>query len=522
MGMVARPQGIASAYVVFFGVYGDVTRQALQRDISRQKLYREASQTVALLDGTAQRAEVERLQEQVRRLQQRVAELEKDLTQAVVIDDDLVDRFAAEAQAEGVSLPTMQGWLQRLLPERAPSVAKLGRSTQATAARVSALLPVLDEFAREQVKQISADEIYVKAPVLMVVEPDSMCWLTGSLTPEVSGEAWAKEFAKLPALEQVTRDAGSGLGRGVALLNERRQEQNLDPVADHLDHFHTAREGGRGQRKGNLRFHQAFGKAEKAQQEHDHNRQQGHYVRGDGSRVRHLWQHAEGILDEVQRTQKAWDKTQEALRLFTPTGELNSRAQAEAVLAQTLPELPDADFAKAKRLLNRPQTLTYLDEVHRKLAAVPGTAGVKQAAVRAEGLRRHPELLEGESPSAQTLRAVLLMCTVILAKAEAEGSSMTKLVRHIFRNTWRASSLVEGINSVLRMHQSRHRKLTQGLLDLKRLYWNCHTFRTGRRKGKSPYERLGLKLPEGMDWWELTKLTPEQLRDKLSALRGVI
>lgn len=182
-----------------------------------------------------------------------------------------------------------------------------------------------------QVKQVSADEIYVKAPVLMVVEPDSMCWLTGSLTPEVSGEAWAKEFAKLPALEQVTRDAGSGLGRGVALLNERRQQKDLDPVADHLDHFHTAREGGRGQRKGNLRFHQAFGKAEKAQQEHDHNRQQGHYVRGDGSKVRHLWQHAEGILDEVQRTEKVWNKTQEALRLFTPTGELNSRAGRSGV-----------------------------------------------------------------------------------------------------------------------------------------------------------------------------------------------
>ena len=208
--------------------------------------------------------------------------------------------------------------------------------------------------------------------------------------------------------------------------------------------------------------------------------------------------------------------------LFTPAGELNSRAQAEAVLAQTMPELPDADFAKAKRLLSKPQTLTYLDEVQRKLAALPGSTAVKEAAVRAEGLRRHPELLAGESLSAGTLRGVLLVCGVILSKAGEEGSTMTKAVRHIFRNTWRASSLVEGINSVLRMHQARHRKLTQGLLDLKRLYWNCHTFLTGRRRGKSPYERLGLKLPEGADWWELTKMTPEQLRNKLSALAGVI
>ena len=270
MGMVARSQGIASAYVVFFGVYGDVTRQSRERNVSRQTLYREAARTVAVLEGTAQQACVDRLQEQNQQLQQRVADLENALSQAVVIDDDRMARFAAEAQAEGVSLPTVQGWLQRLLPTRAPSVAKLGRWTQATAAHVSTLLPVLDEFARAQVKQVSADEIYVKAPVLMVVEPDSMCWLAGQMTTQVTGEVWETQFAAYPALEQVTRDAGSGLGKGVALLNEKRTEEELTPVADQLDHFHTVREGHRGQRKGALRLHQAYAKAEKAQQEHDH------------------------------------------------------------------------------------------------------------------------------------------------------------------------------------------------------------------------------------------------------------
>lgn len=47
--------------------------------------------------------------------------------------------------------------------------------------------------------------------------------------------------------------------------------------------------------------------------------------------------------------------------------------------------------------------------------------------------------------------------------------------------------------------------MTQGLMDLKRLYWNTRRFRTGRRKGSSPYELLGLKL--SMSWWDLLKLT---------------
>ena len=58
--------------------------------------------------------------------------------------------------------------------------------------------------------------------------------------------------------------------------------------------------------------------------------------------------------------------------------------------------------------------------------------------------------------------------------------------------------------------------MTQGLLDLKRLYWNLRRFRAGRRKDQTPYGLLGLDLPE-LSFWECLKLTPEELREKLSA-----
>jgi hypothetical protein len=90
------------------------------------------------------------------------------------------------------------------------------------------------------------------------------------------------------------------------------------------------------------------------------------------------------------------------------------------------------------------------------------------------------------------------------------------LVRGVLAGVWRASSLVEGINSVLRMQQARHRKLTPGLLDLKRLYWNCHRFRTGKRRRRSPYELLGVPLPP-VPWWELLQWPPDRLRAYLSA-----
>ena len=67
------------------------------------------------------------------------------------------------------------------------------------------------------------------------------------------------------------------------------------------------------------------------------------------------------------------------------------------------------------------------------------------------------------------------------------------------------------------LFQGRQKRLTQGLLDLKRLYWNTHVFTAGRRKKQSPYGRLGLVLPPG-SWWQLLQMPPEQLRQQLSAL----
>ena len=56
------------------------------------------------------------------------------------------------------------------------------------------------------------------------------------------------------------------------------------------------------------------------------------------------------------------------------------------------------------------------------------------------------------------------------------------------------------MNSVLRMHQTRHKTLSQGMLDLKRLDWNTRVFRGGTRRGRCPYEHLGLKPPSYRFW----------------------
>lgn len=517
MGIVASEPRIASAFFVSYGQHGDVTRYARERGVCRQWIYREAKALRKAL--AAEQQESAGLREHLRQAHELRAELETRLAQAVVLDAHKQEQLACVGQARGVTLRDCHELLEVLHPGQVLSVAELGRRTQAAGQQAGALLAVLDEAARQKVREAAADEIYVKDPVLMIVEPESLCWLSGRLSTTVSGQAWSQEFAQLPNLEQVLRDGGTGLAKGVALVNEQRREKQQKPVVDQGDHYHALRHGGVGLNKAKRQAQKALAAAEAAQKELDARARQGQSQAGIATRASSAWKKAERAMDTWQHRERVWQRTKQALQLFTPDGELNRRAQVEAVLAETLPQLPDNDFAKAKRQLQQPEMLNYLDRVHEQIAVLPFSAEVKQTAVRQEGLRRRPEALQGATKMAAALRGVLMMCAVVLGKAGEEGLQAASAVQDIFRRAYRASSLVECLNSVLRMQQAGHRRLTQGLLDLKRLYWNSHTFGAGRRRKTTPYERLGVPWPPGMPWWEVLKLTPEQLQDKLSTTK---
>jgi hypothetical protein len=516
MSIVASAPRLASAAAVLHGRYGEVSRLARQRGVSRQWVYQEARWVVRRLEDQTVPQERDQLRQRVRDLEERLAVLQRQLAHTVVLDPEKQAECAAVGQARGISLPDVRALLEVLRPQGIAAVSTLGRWTRAAAHQAGLLLAVFDEFTRPHVGQAIADEIYVRDPVLMVVEPDSLCWVTGRLTDSVSGDAWAEEFRRLPALEQITRDAGTGLQKGVDILNAGRQAQGLPPVPDHLDHWHSLRGGSGWVGRLEKQARAAFADAEALEAAEARDARRGQKQNGIPTRIRAVWTKAERAMDAWQAGERHWRAVQDALRLFTPEGALNTRARAEPQLAAALDRLPDATFAKVKRLLGRPETFTYLDEVQRKLAAVPVPADVLHAAVRHEGLSRRPEALSEPGPRGAALRGLLLACAVVLAKAGPVGGQAVAAVRSIVRHSWRASSLVECVNSVLRMQQARHRKMSQGLLDLKRLYWNSHTFRTGRRRKTTPYERLGVPWPAGIRWWELLKMSPEQLRDKLS------
>jgi hypothetical protein len=512
---IAAVPRIASAAAVLWGRHGAVTHLAQQRGVRRQTLYREAHAVVAAVERTDPRRRRRRRAEPPAR----GAAAAPAPWPAGALDADRQAQFAATAQALGVSLTSAHALLAVLLGAATPSVPRLGRLPREAGRQAAAALAVLDEDSRPRARQVAADEIFAgRRPALMTIEQHGLCRLGARLADRRDGPEWAREFRQLANPEQVTRDGGQGLRHGLRAVNAQRRQEGRPPVADQEDHFHLSQRARRARGEVRHKAVRALRQAEAAQRAFERDARRGLRRGPMRSRLaRQKWGQAEQALGRWAAQERAFGRLRSALRLFTPEGELNTRARAEAEVGAALSELTGPEWTRARCRLAAPEAFTFLDRAHQGLAAVPAPAGARDAAVQAEGLRRQPEAWRGDDARSAALRGVALAAGGAVWLLGDAGPALVQAVRGVLSRAWRASSLVEGLNSVLRRHQARQKRLTPGLLDLKRLYRNVRVFRAGRRKGHSPYGRLGLALPPGR-WWDLIKKPPEQLRQQLSEL----
>jgi hypothetical protein len=167
-----------------------------------------------------------------------------------------------------------------------------------------------------------------------------------------------------------------------------------------------------------------------------------------------------------------------------------------------LPGLSGPEWSKVRGLLQAEAAFTFLDQLHDQLGRLGLTAELRDALVGLWWLRRRRP--GGSNPTTRGgYRGVApLVQQLLCQRLDPNWRASYRRVAAVLGRAVRASSAVECMNSVLRMHQARHRTLNQGMLDLKRLYWNTRAFRGGKRKGRCPYEHLGLPRPCS-DFWGL-------------------
>ena len=516
---------IGNAAAVLCGRHGAVTAQARQAGCSRQAAYEHAQRVQqAVTDLHAGAPPRDELLHENDRLRDENRQLWAALAQAVDFPEAKQRQFAAVAAALGLSLTQTLVLLALVLPAACcPSRATLGRWVQDAAARASRLLHVLDAACHRLVARLCLDEIFChRFPVLIGVEPHSLAWLLGQRGPDRTGETWCQALLPWSRLTDVVIDGGSGLRRGLGLVQQAWQQEAplLPPLPLHssLDNFHIQQEGQRALRREWQAAEQLWVRAEAADREVAQAGRQGRKKSGPVKRALGAWAKAERAFTTAEQRERAWQRARAALEWFRPDGRRNDRAWAAAEIAAAVRELPGERWARTCRMLQDRRALTFLDRLEQGLEQAEPRPEVREAVV--EWWRLQTKAPRGVGPRGQGPARVVVSAVQaqVCRQLAPDWEASAVRVGRVLEGAVRASSVVECMNSVVRMHQARHRSLTQPLLDWKRLYWNCRDFAEGKRRGHCPYEHLGLRLPT-YDAWALLQMDPAELAQQVSTTK---
>src|ERR1700722_7744096 len=548
MAKVSLRNRIGNAYTALFGEYGDVTAQAKQADCSRQTVYDHAEKVQqavadAQLPGP-NRADLldenRRLRADLKQRDQQLAVARQQAANSISFGPSQRLHFAVIAVAMGLSCYQVEDLFTLLLGNtaKAPDHATIGRWVLAQARTAGKVLQVLDAHTYALVRYLCLDEIFFRQkPVLMAVEPFSMAWLLGQRVKDRTGATWFKAVKPFVNVEFLQMDQGSGLQKGVRLLIEDRRQKAAEAETAEaeaaeaakagktakaeatakpkslpdggLDLFHIAQAARiplRARWRGVEKAFKAYEAARVALAKAKEKRSKA--AGGLKRRMQAAWDHVEWYWLWYEEQEKAWQRARGAFEVFRPDGRLNDRAWAEQEIKAACAVLEGPIWKKVRKLLNDPRTLAFLDRMHQGLAKAEACPAAREAMVRLWRLQN--------KPSTAAFPAAEVVTRALAARLSKNWVAGYARVSDVLEHVLRASSAVECLNSIVRMHQARHRNLSQEMLDLKRLYWNCRPFREGKRAGQCPYQLLGASLPT-FDCWELLQRGAALLQQELSS-----
>jgi tetratricopeptide (TPR) repeat protein len=484
---------IANAAACLSGHHGAVTRQAQLHQVSRQTVYNDAHRVQeAIRVEHSEAPSRERLLRENQELRHENDRLWEWLYQTIEFPRHKQREFGILAIAMGLSVRQIADLLALILGTKAaPGRSTIERWGLAAEAAAGTVLKRLDERCKGLVTTACLDEIFFHGrPVFVGVEPQSMTLILADKGDRLDRAAWLKKLVGWDALRYVVSDAGTVLQSALAWLAARRQVAGA-ALRMSLDVFHTMKEARRVLKIHWNKVKKDWKAAEKADLRVARFQRQGQYAYGPAGKARSAWIRVAKSMDQYDAAKAGWQKAKAALEVFGPDGRLNDRAWAEARVSEALPALAGKAWTTLRHLLQSPKAFAFLDRLHAELGRLPIDQELREALVRLWWLRRRAR----KDDDGHHAKAILLQ-EVLCWKLAPDWQSWYPKVAGTLGTTVRASSAVESVNSVLRMHQSRHRNLGQGLLDLKRLYWNTRSIvGKGRRRGRCPYQLLGLDLP---------------------------
>jgi hypothetical protein len=485
-----RNAEIAVAMLRGQGRHGTVSKVAREFDVSRGRVYRAAQvASRALTAAFAPPAESTGLGEV-----------------PVGVDEAQVKRFIVAGRVEGVNsiraLMRMAEHAFGFVPSYR-YVRETLEEAYVRAAAFNASVPL------NGIQEAATDEMFSQgSPVLGGIDLRSQYTFLLRLRGSRDETAWSEELEKVmqrgfkPGV--VVKDAGKAMASAIS--------KQLPDCEQRDDCFHAAYRWSRYHDRLERRALGAIGKLYEVREAY----RSGRY-RGSPERQLALLGDAElKCQEEIARFDHfaaACEKAREAMEFCDlETGRLRGGADiAEGVraAAAAMRELDDGriDRDVATYLEGRAEGLgLYAERLRQKLtAAAPQLGGEEVVALCCMFWRRLKRYRQARWSweRREHVQILVALLQALRIRRGDETDAALDAVFAIIDERYRASSLIESLNSLLRPYLFVHKDVSQGFLDLFTAWRNLRTTTWwGKHKGKSPYEVLTGERVE--DW--LTKL----------------
>jgi len=360
------------------------------------------------------------------------------------------------------------------------------------------------------IDQGSLDEIFRRRlPHLVSVHGPSGLILSLEQMDDRSAEAWGAVLDQMAAQGATLEQASSDGARG--LLAALRQAPGSPTLV--RDQFHPLRDLGRLIRQLENQAWGAIG-AEYNLQRHLEQAKSEKKGRAYSRRYGQAAREAQRRIGLFEQTAALFEPLRDALEIVDVAGiRLRSPEESLHRLDEVITALARLAHPKVHALAGqldrqKEEMLAYAHDVHRQLAALfaQGTS------------REHIELLccrwkaqqdFEATPSPSTARRLAFLTYQSEVQLQEEYRPVRAQVEAILNTRLRTTSAVEGANSRLSPFFAVHKQVSQGFLELLRLFLNLRPYRQGTRKGHTPAELAGIEPPTD-DWLVLVGLLPKR------------
>lgn len=481
------------------GIPGAVSALAKEYHISRQTIYNACQRLEEGLNGhrgRRSRAQQRRLQKEIRRLEDELRftqEYLRLIEAGPLGSPHALEDFVLVCAVRGVTLRGIVEvvWAAFRL-KRSHSWAKeiIDRASQKAQAVFERLRPW------RNASQIVADEIFLgKLPLLVAAEPQSLAVLRLSVEKHRDAAAWSRLFEGFEGVKTVASDLGKGLLTAIAAW----------PWAHQPDLFHALKILYESMRKWERRCYRKIREEYEWEEKWKQRRRKGKKCSGQRMQHHRARKKTDQALIRFDEAERVVRHMWQAVQIVDPTGRWIPLEERQRTIENGLRKLESLGIPHPKKVKGywaHENFLTFARTVEEAFAQIP--IDVEELS-RKEVLDAAAAVWARKKGTVRGRRALVATLRALTAKRACSNfGEVCEQVGTILGRILRASSAIECLNSMWRVVQQVKKSFGTKFAYLVALHHNMKPFTEGPRKGRTPFELLGVSLPTN-NWLELLR-----------------